>query len=517
MSSRFPLVLAAGVLLAACSAAGGVQEDSSLDVAPSATSVVAGEGTVTLTATVSGDVNVVSWTLAGPGSISPSQGLTTVYTPPTRVDADAAVTVTARMNELSRAVAITVHPAPPAPVVGRVLRVSGQPVENATVHVPPDLFATTDAAGTFTIPGVRVPYEIQVLAPGNFLLVVQDLRRRDPTLLIDVGGVESPLHTGMTSGQVSGGAGFPPPAGYRTAVAVATPAFDEWAVRQGGVEAWGLGWADAVGAYGAQTPLTSAEADGTLQALQWRTDAGGWPVEYVASGVRGTHLVSGAIVDGQHLTLATTPDATASIAGHLGFGGPSGYLRAIARVGGARIPIVPDLVAPSGPFALATPRGADAVELTMSTTSPGALVFSSYNLGAFRRVAPDATAADLTLVAPPNPWLPPDGATLSAEEDPVFQWQVMGAPSPVYVASFDRNDLFSPLSLRLITTASTVVIPDLSALGVTVPRGELFTWFVYGTTAASTTDEACGPEGYLVRTDDFVWGRSVHFAFRTPP
>jgi len=525
MSSRSrPAGLLVAVLLAvpqlACPGRGSGGGGATLDVTPRVAVLTAGAGSATFTATVSGDVEAVSWTLLGPGSIAPSQGLTTVYTPPARVDADTDATITAHMNALRASAIVTVEPSATFVVEGRVVRTAGTPVADATVVVPGAGAATTDATGAFAIAGVRAPYDVAVRAYRYHLLYVHQLRRHDPTLLIDVGGTEAPPRSASVSGQVSGGAGFSPqPAGYRTGVAIGATAID-WrtVIQDEDLGAYGRvsSWADDAGAYGLLVPLLAAATEATLYALQWRADAAGRPVEYAAFARRGPlHLADGASLDGQHLQLAMTPSATATLSG-TGSWPADARLRIKARFGDARMAVVDD-PAPTASFRYATPAAADDVELTVTTGNPSGNILSQYSLGTFLGgVAPDATDAALAIVAPPNPDLPPDGSTLTSTST-VFRWQAMGAVSPVYVACLQGSNATDAWVLKLVTTANSVTVPDLSALGVTVPRSGTFTWWVYGTTAATTTDEASGPEGYLVRAQRFSWGRSTERTFHTPP
>jgi len=521
MPSRSRLTVLLAVSQLACPGSGGGGGDgATLEVTPRAVVLTAGAGSAAFTATVSGDVDAVSWTLLGPGSIAPGQGLTTVYTPPARVDVDTDATITAHMNALRASAIVTVEPSPTFLVEGRVVRTVGAPVADATVVIPGVGAATTDATGAFAIAGVRAPYDLAVRAYRYHLLYVQQLRRHDPTLLIDVGGMEAPPLSASVSGQVSGGTGFfPQPAGYRTGVAIGAAAIDWRTAIQDedlGTNGRVSSWADDAGAYGLVVPLTAASAEATLYALQWRADAAGRPVEFAAFARRGPlHLAAGASLDGQHLPLAMTPSSTATLSGRGSW--PAGArLRIKARFGDARLAIVDD-PAPPEAWSYATPAAADDVELTVTTGSPSGNILSQFSLGTvLGGVAPDATDAALAIVAPPNPDLPPDGATLTSA-DTVFRWQTMGAVSPVYVACFGGGNATDAWVLKLVTTASSVAVPDLSALGVTIPRGGAFTWWVYGTTAATTTDEACGPEGYLVRAQRFSWGRSIERTFHTPP
>jgi hypothetical protein len=91
-------VSAAGVLLLClgCGSSGGNNNNNpSLSVSPSTTTVIAGGTAVSFTATLSNATGTVSWTLTGPGSITPLTGTNTSYTPPAAVASATTATLTA--------------------------------------------------------------------------------------------------------------------------------------------------------------------------------------------------------------------------------------------------------------------------------------------------------------------------------------------------------------------------------------------------------------------------------------
>jgi hypothetical protein len=102
-------MLALGI---ACSRGGRGGESASLTVTPETALVTAGGPGVTLHARASGEAEAVTWSVAGPGSLTASRGDTTAYVPPERIAAEAVVVVTARMGGASDTAAITVAPAP---------------------------------------------------------------------------------------------------------------------------------------------------------------------------------------------------------------------------------------------------------------------------------------------------------------------------------------------------------------------------------------------------------------------
>lgn len=465
---------------------------------------------------------MVLWNLVGPGAVaaSPPKGRTAVYTPPARVDATTAATLTATANELHVSVAITIQPTAAADVSGRVLTLFGQPVSGAEVRILGAGEATTDAAGAFTVHGVMAPYDLLVHGLQSFYAYYPGLRRRDPTAMLPLHAVWDQYQV-AASGQVSGGQGFPPPAGYQTRVALGSPDLALLMPHYDDLFFWVRATGD--GAYGYLfAPVTAPETDATLHALEWQSDAAGLPLEFTGHASRAVHLLSGVPVDGQHMILAATPGATAHVSGTVASHAGALHLRGQARLGDARMLLFDD-PAPAASFRYATPALADELQLTLTVGDTGEQAWdllNGFNLGAHRgRLPPEASGVALALVAPPNPNVPPDGATVTSA-DQVFGWQLMGAASPVYVAVFAGGVPYEPSSgftAAVVTTAPSVSAALLSELGISIPRDATFQWWVFGTTAASTVDQAAGPDGFLLRADSYVWGRSPAITFHTPP
>src|SRR5262249_9090108 len=113
-------------------------------------------------------------------------------------------------------------------VSGRVLQLSGARVGHLAVAIlGQGLAAKTDDFGNFTIPNVRTPYDIAAsvftvtvpYAPAPSVPVSRGLRRPDPHLVVFPGDAES---TAVVTGTLSGGAGFPQPAGHFAFVQIGT-------------------------------------------------------------------------------------------------------------------------------------------------------------------------------------------------------------------------------------------------------------------------------------------------------
>jgi hypothetical protein len=86
-----------------------------LTVSPTAHTVVAGGAPQAFTATLENASDTISWTLdPDVGSIAPTTGPTTTYTPPASVTEATQVTLTATAGSLTAEAVITVEPTPPA-------------------------------------------------------------------------------------------------------------------------------------------------------------------------------------------------------------------------------------------------------------------------------------------------------------------------------------------------------------------------------------------------------------------
>jgi len=198
-------VVATLFLLGACGSSSSTSTPS-LTVSPSSATVAAGSSAQSFSAALSDATGTVSWSLTGPGSIAPSSGPTTAYTPPATGASSAQATLTATAAGLSASATITVSTAATITVTGAVVHMDGLPIPNITVAIGSST-ATTDASGHFTIPNVTTPYDVllfHVPANGPLSGVYKGLTRPDPKLL-SFGSDGSKNRSGGVSGSVSGG------------------------------------------------------------------------------------------------------------------------------------------------------------------------------------------------------------------------------------------------------------------------------------------------------------------------
>lgn len=426
----------------------------SLSVSPMTAVVVAGGSPVSFTSMLVDASGTVTWTLNGPGSIQPSTGSTTSYTPPASIGSSTPATLTATAGALTASATITVNPPSIVTVAGSVKDTWGKGVAGATILIGAQQ-ATTDGTGAFSIAGVTTPYTVTVLQ-GTGSRTWQGLTRADPTL---VGGIFSsaPNH-GTITGSVSGGDALPAPSD-KTAVAWGSPEINARANVANNPWSMSFDW-------GGASPST-----GNVHALQW-TPTSGAPTAYLGHGVAtGVTVTSGATTSG--VAVAMTAPAASTISGNVVLAAGVSLLfkdLSIDFADGASFAVGTALGGASA-FNYAVPDG---IGSTATVSASGMYPGSS---GTFTRVsglAAGSTGTNIELLVPSVYSAPGEdatGVTLSTE----FSWTPF--PGAVYFVSFFTTAAGAP-SYGVITTANSIRIPDLSALGITLPASTSYGWTI---------------------------------------
>jgi hypothetical protein len=102
--------IAGAVLLSFCFACGGSGSSGpSLTISPPSLTITTGSTPAGFTANLTGSSSPISWSLAGPGSISATSGSTTSYTPPANLAAATTATLTATAGSLTANATITIN------------------------------------------------------------------------------------------------------------------------------------------------------------------------------------------------------------------------------------------------------------------------------------------------------------------------------------------------------------------------------------------------------------------------
>lgn len=475
MTCRRLLLLFAGLALVAC---GG---EPAPTTAPSITSfeatppsVLAGGGTL-LSWTVSGDAPITLALTPGVGDVSGSNvrqvapAATTTYT----------LTATNDVGSDSEQLTVTVQPV--VDLRGTVVGMNGGPAGGiqVAVHVGDGLPQTTGSDGTFGVGTVPTPYDVTVHDPtAGRSVTYLGLTLEEPTLLM-LGVTPGPQHQTVVQGEVTGGFGYPEPSDGWTQVAFGS---DDTRIDRRADATTGAFDVDPLVWFG---PL---QTEGRLHALQWRAGPDGLPTSYSGYAQRPLTLRSTVPVHAG-VSLNVLPVDEGVVSGSTPI--PAGY-SPFARTlsvqfdDGASIVVAGELGFSEG-FSYRTPRVGDG-DPTLAVTAIGPA-----DSGGFA-VLPDLpdTASGVELALPVASTLsePTDGAT-GVDATTEFRWS-----SPLKRAHLVRFQSGGGPSFDVITGDTSVTLPDLASLGVSVPRGAVYTWRVFGlepyvnVDAVANTDDA---------------------------
>jgi hypothetical protein len=160
MRARFAGTLASMLamgLWAGCGGAGGSKGNgggATLTLNPPSLTMTAGDGPVAFYANLTGSNDVVTWSLAGVGTLAPPSagGMPAYYTPPASVASTSVATITASAAGLTRTATVTVNP----PGVVPTLEVT-PPSRTVTAGDQPVTFNATLTGSADTITWTRTP------------------------------------------------------------------------------------------------------------------------------------------------------------------------------------------------------------------------------------------------------------------------------------------------------------------------------------------------------------------------
>lgn len=480
---------------------GGGEGTASLTVSPQTATTTLGGSDINLAATLSGSSNPITWTLNGPGRISPAAGSTTAYTPPPFGGSPltAAVTATAGTGISASATIQIVVPAS-INVIGRVIDSSRRPVPGVVIRIGG---TTTVSAsdGSFRIGNVPVPYDLTAvaIAPKKLGVAYQGLTRPDPTVMM-LGPSTSQVH-GVLTGNVTGGDPLAI-AGERTAVFFASPETPGYFFNDGNVTyvpsnpyTLDVGWPGP-------SPIT-----GTVHALQWRSD-GGLPVAYPAYGSTPGVTVS----DGGTATadLIMTAPPVSSISGSIQMGSEFMYFQQSLYIvfPGSAVLLGVDL-ASSGTFRYPFPDVSGGTAMLVTSANYQGSNVSGVQLSG---ITPGTTNLVVEIRKPPTPVVPADHATgIGVTTD--FGWTEM--PGTTYELSISGPG--SSPSFYVFTSATSGRIPDLTMHGLGLPAATKYTWIVNTFGPSSGVDDLAGPSSlYQFWDNSYFTGTAYPRDFTTP-
>jgi hypothetical protein len=383
-------------------------------------------------------------------------------------------------------------------VSGKVVSGSLQPITNSPVVIAGLPATVTDASGAFTIPGVTTPYDITVVLSASKLgITYRGLTRPDPTLVNFLSSPPAP-NSATVGGTVSGGGGYPQPATRTSAVLLTS------------TETSGSGTPNATtGAYSLTTTWSGATTITTvLHALQWDRNAAGMPTAFTGYGEKtGVTVTAGGTFAGQNVAMTAATGGT--IAGTVTV--PAGLTlssKAMSLVFATKGTI--SLGSESGTgtsFSYVVPV-VPGTTLSVTASASGATGSVSAQKSA---IASGATDVALTLPSPPAPSLPVDAATGVTIATP-FSWTPIN--STVYIVIL--NGPATQPDYLVITSSPTATIPDLTALGLGLPKGIAYSWNILALGPFANIDAAAGATGILPQTDG-VQASSGGRTFTTAP
>ena len=360
-----------------------------------------------------------------------------------------------------------------------------QPVSGVALEIGGKV-TTTDANGNFKVSGVAAKYDAYVIAqvaPGagtNEAYIYEGLSDREKDFYVTPQG---PARSAKIRGVLSGGAGFPLPAGHAASLVV-TEYNTKSSVMGSTYELTNLTW------QGSKQRML------TLGALSWTTDAAGLPNSYDGYGEKKLAVSDGAslgAIDGStpatNITLA--PVESRSVSGTLDL--PDGCTpNVFMRVEGNEI--IDDPVH-STSFSYVTPIVPEH-PTTLSVRcefADSSFSWSKVTLGVKNPLA-------LRVPAPTVESLPIDGAS-NVSNDTVFAW----------TGEEERGDVsfsFGDWRITRVGVGHSTTFPDLSRFGLASPEGKTISWYV----STQCTDSSAAAED-----QDFCYTDSSSRSFGTAP
>jgi len=368
-------------------------------------------------------------------------------------------------------------PPPGITVSGLVQDRVAEPISGATVLVGKSS-VTSRSDGTFSIPGVMVPYDITAILPAqNTAVVYKGLTRSDPVLLYpDVAAAE---RTATISGTV------PPAAGSVTVVLFVSS----------GRYAFGAGRADATTGQYAFTVRWHGSYDtdpGQLSLLRfrWTTDATGLPASYDGYASRPVTISAGGNFSSNDFAATDLTDPPEqSISGAIAV--PASYTlnaRRLYVIFGRGALYWEEKNASSNAFTYTVPAQAGVTFAVAADAHDGSLRSSSF----FKGISGNSSNVGIPLTAAPQLALPANGAS-GVDTTIPFSW-TQGQGTGVNLLEVWPSNSTSPTYL-VFTTGADAKIPDLAGEGMGLPAGVSYYWHVDRFFPVASVDDAAG-EGF---------------------
>jgi len=375
---------------------------------------------------------------------------------------------------------------------------TGAPFPGAKVRVGQGAVVTADGQGRFTLSADAVPYDLTaVAADATAATIYVGLTRKDPVISLSVPGGPAPVpRSASVSGHLGGGLALPLPAQHQIVVVAVAPAS-----ARAGIAHASLG---LDGNYSlTMTWQGDANLSATLNVLEWSVDRNGNAVAYDAAVGAPVTVADGASASGVDLNLATV--------------GNSRLAGTISTAPGYTLVVHQLYAVYSRSLILGTSRSA-----TLSAdfdypafTAPGfglgirAIAQGSNGalVQAWRVGAP--TGAALTLPAAPLLQVPATAVTTGS----TFSWSPLD--SAVYHFEANPESPDAP-ALDVITPATSVALPDLSAMGLSWPKSASYGAFLFGVSPRVPDDVAAG-QAFAPQDQDGLLAIAASSGFTTAP
>ena len=449
---------------------------------------------MTFTGTLNNTTGTISWSLTGPGSVTPTSGSTTSYTPPTTLAASTIATLTASAGAgLNASAAITITPPPAITVSGTVVDSAFKKFPGVSVIIGSQN-TVTDTNGQFTIANVTPPYDLTALVTiasgAKSASVYRGLSRVDPTISVQLSTTVT-NSTGMVFGSIVGAdplgtsgdltevvwGSSQPPMVQSFPVAPSSPPY-----------ILELSW-----------PPDVPAITGNVHALQWALDSHGMPASYKGYAVSTGVIVASGGSTNQNLVMSAPSTTTVGGSVILPSGIPAASKAGILvfddlaeiTVADDGVPVLPNSFSYLFPNISGATAAIAAGGATEAGGSPEATGLVSAEISG---IALGTTNVALTLPTPISGILPADVAT-SVGTATDFSWTAVTGGNAVYL--FEVTGAPTQVSYFVFTTATTARIPDLTAQGLGLPSGASYQWTVFAVGPHSSLDSAAGAKAYF--------------------
>jgi len=332
--------------------------------------------------------------------------------------------------------------------------------------------------GTFTISAVQPPYDLIVTVPTwNAAYVYLGLTRSDPTLSLFTDS------SAFFTGDVSLSIGSAVPSGQMGAIVAGSTGL----VQQPAMLNAGDG--PAIG------PITFAwggeqNRPVTLYALTAVGSGGGPPTSFTGFGSTTATLQDGGTLSGLSINLGSVTNATMSGS----ISAPSGYTvdsaGVVLRLGsptGALLGIGPGSGGGATFTGVSVPVHSGIAYGIAGSASNG----SGRGTRAWRNVAGPGSGLTLALPAPAVPTAPASGAT-GVGTGTTFRWTPLA--SAVYLAELTGPSASDP-DVYVVTGGTSFDLPDLSAVGMSLPSAASYGYRVLAMGPFASVDAFAGPSG----------------------